>query len=329
MYLQSGKNARITFFQMEPGSKKKVDVYYFQRRKSGRVGAQNVFFILLWMPSALLAFEPGTDFFPLLYTMTTIASDIYTASKWGQTALLQTIFEASDDLRTDVNTIMQNGATALHVAISNDHADVVRLLLEKGARVATASGAPPLHVASQYGRAGVVEFLLGKRLRRILPSASTKAAVKVIRPSDATKLGASPSPCVRHCPAPIASRTKVAAVRTCASHVAVKKNDLLRVCFKKSCVRIARRRISRETGRLLLPISRCTARLYFRYCPEMPSFDVRPRTSTPTSLKHCFDSYLFRSAEHTPSCFLQKYIQTPAAGLMVMHLPCGKLCVHM
>ena len=67
--------------------------------------------------------------FSLLDTMTTIASDIYTACKWGHLELLQTIFDASNDIPTEVNTVMQTGAAALHIAISKGHADVVRLLL--------------------------------------------------------------------------------------------------------------------------------------------------------------------------------------------------------
>ncbi len=65
---------------------------------------------------------------------------------------------------SDVNATRGDGLTALHGAAERGNADVVRLLLERGARVdaATRIGAyTPLHLAARRGDAQVVRLLLG------------------------------------------------------------------------------------------------------------------------------------------------------------------------
>ncbi|CAH8286668.1 unnamed protein product, partial [Schistosoma turkestanicum] len=55
-----------------------------------------------------------------------------------------------------------NGLNALHLASKEGHADVVRVLIERGARpnTATKKGNTALHIASLAGQFEVVKLLL-------------------------------------------------------------------------------------------------------------------------------------------------------------------------
>jgi ankyrin repeat protein len=53
-----------------------------------------------------------------------------------------------------------NGNTALHVAVSNGHLDVTRVLVQKGANVcADASGSTSLHIAVKSRYLNIVQYL--------------------------------------------------------------------------------------------------------------------------------------------------------------------------
>ncbi len=62
----------------------------------------------------------------------------------------------------DLNLPDDTGLTPLHLAASYCHADVVTLLLDKGAKINVTSqdGATPLHLAAQEGCADVANLLL-------------------------------------------------------------------------------------------------------------------------------------------------------------------------
>ena len=68
--------------------------------------------------------------------------------------------------KADVGAKEHRGMTALHRAAANGHKEVVGVLLDAGADIATsndANGRTPLHCAVMHGRMGVAELLLDAR----------------------------------------------------------------------------------------------------------------------------------------------------------------------
>ncbi len=76
----------------------------------------------------------------------------------------------------DVNVEDNDGRTALHRAAENGHEDVVRVLLDHGARVDTAHNADnrtAIYSAAETGSEGVVRLLLQYKLTLISRTART------------------------------------------------------------------------------------------------------------------------------------------------------------
>jgi len=63
-----------------------------------------------------------------------------------------------------VNYSIRIGYTPLYIAAQKGHLDVVKTLIEHGARVdaATTDGATPLYIACQNGQIEVVKYLIEK-----------------------------------------------------------------------------------------------------------------------------------------------------------------------
>ncbi len=93
--------------------------------------------------------------------------DVDTASEYGETALMLAAFKGNITL---LNELLSHGAginrvggwTPLHYAATEGHDEVVRILLEKGARVnvQTAAGVTPLYMAARKPSRKVVMQLL-------------------------------------------------------------------------------------------------------------------------------------------------------------------------
>ena len=89
------------------------------------------------------------------------------ASDFGETALMLAAFKGDMKL---VNTLLERGAsinrvggwTPLHYAATNGHTEIMKLFIEKGARVnvLTASGVTPLYMAARHPSREAVMLLL-------------------------------------------------------------------------------------------------------------------------------------------------------------------------
>ena len=73
-------------------------------------------------------------------------------------------------IRMDVNSAAEDGQTALHVAVGNGHLEMVRILLERGAKVnkKDAGGWTPKALAEQEGNKSIYDLLLGYENRMLL-----------------------------------------------------------------------------------------------------------------------------------------------------------------
>jgi hypothetical protein len=90
-------------------------------------------------------------------------SDLEYWSFVGNTAMVRSLIEGG----MDVNEKGANGYTALHAAAANGNLEVVKLLLEYGAKVSQlASGETPLDLAITTGQMAVVQFLDRLRISR-------------------------------------------------------------------------------------------------------------------------------------------------------------------
>jgi ankyrin repeat protein len=99
-------------------------------------------------------------------------------TKANETDNQRLLLAASDGVITEVNTALNDGAdvnaksnediSALTLATLNDHTDIVKLLLDKGADVNgkyTENGVTALIVASDFGFFDIVKVLIDKNER--------------------------------------------------------------------------------------------------------------------------------------------------------------------
>lgn len=89
-------------------------------------------------------------------------SPLHIAASVGNVEIMEKLLEHSIEPNVDLQT--KNGITALHLACSKKHQDVVKLLLERGAsvRVKDKNGQLPLHRAAAVGSMGIASMLCDK-----------------------------------------------------------------------------------------------------------------------------------------------------------------------
>ena len=95
------------------------------------------------------------------------------AVKQGNREAVRTLLKA----KAPVNTVANDGTTALHWAVRADDAETVRLLIQAGAdvKIADRYGIPPLRLAAEIGNSRLIEMLLkaGADPNSALPTGET------------------------------------------------------------------------------------------------------------------------------------------------------------
>jgi len=84
---------------------------------------------------------------------------LFASATAGDTAAVQTVIQQDPSAITATEW---DHATLLHVAVQQNHQDLVEFLLKKGAEVkaVTDDGLTPLHMAAQNGNIGIARLLL-------------------------------------------------------------------------------------------------------------------------------------------------------------------------
>ena len=92
---------------------------------------------------------------------------LYFAAEWGQTDIVRML---SEDGRTDIDSVNEDGQTAAHVAATFGRTEALRVLVDAGADlgIKDKSGHDPRQKALYFREKGVVDMLDEMERRRAL-----------------------------------------------------------------------------------------------------------------------------------------------------------------
>lgn len=129
-----------------------------------------LFLLMLGVTISLLLGRRSRQFSRIILLPVTMLFILTTINSCGDTSLDESLFDAASlgDL-AKAKTLLSQGAdpnyyfdstSVLSGAIQYGHTQMVKLLIQKGAKVNTSESAPPLSVAIKEGHANIVRILL-------------------------------------------------------------------------------------------------------------------------------------------------------------------------